>query len=598
MINSVISKFLTPFGVLWRAVLATLFALAIVGSMLAPGYILTLDLVWTPQLPLLWDGHGINNAYPLFAFFHFLSVLVPGWVGEKVLLFSIFFLLLYVPLRYLPFILRTPGRTVGAAIYALNPFVYARMLAGQWLVLLGYALLPFFLHSLVRFCDAPTRRTGAMLGGSLALVALCSIHLAYLALIVSTVWILVHVATHAIRLQSRDARAILVPAGVAACTFVLISSYWLVPALLRSDRLETRFDATNFAAFAAAPNGDVPVLLNVAALGGYWGEATAWGLYFRWPQTSILFWIAFAKLVVLVLAGFVLLFFTYLRRLDAVLLVLVSLAMYVLALGMAHTPFATINAWMYAHMPLWQGLRDSHKIVAFLALGYAIFAGLGIELVWERAQRRLTDTSLGLVPKALVVVAVVLACAVPAVFGMYEWRGMAGQLRAVEYPAGWYAVRDILAASPANERVLVLPWHGYLSFDFANQLVIANPATAFFGGSAPSRFIVSKSVDAGAVHDTELDPAYRALDAVLSASSSPSHKIMRDLLLSNNISYVMLFRNESFDSINRNWTDEVRGYGENLSSDRETEDDLWNFDESMKKDVFRDEHIELIHLSL
>lgn len=60
----------------------------------------------------------------------------------------------------------------------------------------------------------------------------------------------------------------------------------------------------------------------------------------------------------------------------------------------------------------------------------------------------------------------------------------------------------------------------------------------------------------------------------------------------------MLFRNESFDSINRNWTDEVRGYGENLSSDRETEDDLLNFDESMKKDVFRDEHIELIHLSL
>ena len=38
----------------------------------------------------------------------------------------------------------------AGVLYAINPFVYDRLLTGQWFLLLGYAVLPWALRALIR----------------------------------------------------------------------------------------------------------------------------------------------------------------------------------------------------------------------------------------------------------------------------------------------------------------------------------------------------------------------------------------------------------------------------------------------------------------
>lgn len=521
--------------------------IAVLWGMLLPGYILTLDLVWVPHLPLVWATDSFNNAYPLFAFFHYLSFVVPGWVGEKVMLVALFFLIFYLPMRCLPFIESRFARMFAGLLYALNPFVYTRMLAGQWLVLAGYALLPLLLFSLERFTSRWSKRAAVELGLVLALIGVVSTHFVYLALLVVTLRLTVHVAAQLRHTFQTKMVTVPIKTGemcssifMIAVAFLLLSSFWIVPAMLRHAPVESRFDTTHFEAFAAAPNGDVPVMLAVLTLGGFWGESQPWSLYFRWPQAEPLFWVAAAAVGILVCVGV----YAALRRrlyIETFFLILLGLLAYVTALGAAQTPLRAFNMFLYAHMPMWEGLRDSQKIVGLLALVYIVSAGLGVDLVVRSVRS-----------KARLAVVTCMLVLIPALFGMYEWRGFHRQLQPVWYPDGWAEAKAITDTLPPGEKVLVLPWHGYLSLPFNNQLIVSNPAPAYFG---ETRVVAGKSIDLGAVHDEEVDATYRALDAVLSSETAPSSKTLSTLLHDDHIRHVLILANGGTQSGSVNWTD-------------------------------------------
>src|SRR5690606_7555434 len=64
-------------------------SLAILLPLLLPGYILTLDLVFTPHLP--WP-HELTNTYLLEAILWLTNQILPGDVIEKIVLFLILLL--------------------------------------------------------------------------------------------------------------------------------------------------------------------------------------------------------------------------------------------------------------------------------------------------------------------------------------------------------------------------------------------------------------------------------------------------------------------------------------------------------------------------
>ncbi len=481
------------------------------GPMLVPGYLLTLDMPWTPTVPLVWSTQGFNNSLLVYALLHALSWTMPSWLVQKCLLTAIVFLLFYIPWRWLPLIPPGAARVGAAMLYALNPFVYARMLAGQWTILLAYALLPLAMHALLKLIETPNKRTALRCAAALALLSLGAIHYTYLLLLVMLLLVSIYAGVHVGNKKYRAAAHVAGWAGVGIVLFALASTYWLVPALLRTAPREQAFDMADATTFAAAQNERTPATLNVLGLGGFWGEQQAWRYYFLWPQDTRLFWSAAFLIALIMLYGLCAGVRDPQLRRGTLMMLGLGIIAYVTALGAAQTPLYASNAWLYQHLPGWNGLRDSHKIAAFLSLAYAVLFGIGISHLLGRMRK-----------KIYVTLCIALTLLLPIVTGMYQWWGWHHQLQPVWYPQGWYDVQAALAQTPTQEKVLVLPWHQYLSLPFAHQLLVANPAPAFFG---PDRIIASKDSEIGTVVPTYDDTTLRQLDALVQSAAQHPHDL-------------------------------------------------------------------------
>jgi hypothetical protein len=559
--------------------------LLILFRMLLPGYILTLDMVWTPEMHAHWSTENFNNSFPILLLIQGLTLIIPSWVVQKIMLFALFFSLFYLPYRFLPVRDFLEGgesearlaQIFGAAVFALNPFVYSRMLAGQWSVLFGYALLPVLFATLLHLIRLPSFKTAGKFAGALFVIGLFSIHFLYIGLVISGVWVL----AASVR-RATPTLLVLRAFGVALLLFALASSFWLVPAFLRANPIETRFDNEHFKAFAATGNAEIPVFLNVAALGGFWGEGEAWRYYFVWPQENTLFWITFCLLVLLILFG---LQQTYRKREHRQLLILLvcsGVAAYLFALGAADTPMQAINLSIYEHIPLAAGLRDGHKIVGVLGFVYALFAAIGCYEAVRCVRIRYPSYT---------PIAAAAFFLVPIVFGMYQWGGFRGQLRPVWFPEEWFEAKAILDASPPEAKILVLPWHGYFSLDFANQLVVANPAGRFFGAD---RVIASKNAEIGTVYDQETNTTYRTIDEAI-RSYGDTVQNLEQTLQANNIRYVFIVRN-AIGSVARIRDESLRSYTNETFGDEEIlgGDEIFN---SLSGPILIDGRLQVKHVA-
>jgi hypothetical protein len=138
------SRGLTRLVVVWPWVLALL----VCAPLLAPGYVLTYDMVWVPDLALRPDTVGLGSALPRAvpsdAVVAVLDEVVPGQVLQKVMLVGVLGVAGAGMAR-----LWEPTMPVGAlassTLYVWNPFVAERLVLGHWPLLVAYAALPWLL---------------------------------------------------------------------------------------------------------------------------------------------------------------------------------------------------------------------------------------------------------------------------------------------------------------------------------------------------------------------------------------------------------------------------------------------------------------------
>jgi hypothetical protein len=130
--------------------------------------------------------------------------------------------------------------------------------------------------------------------------------------------------------------------------------------------------------------------------------------------------------------------------------------------------FAGALGSLSQHLPALGLVRDSHRLLAPWAVVVAVGFGGAVEWAWSRA-----------VPDRegwrLVAVA---GCVLPALLlPSFAW-GLAGELRAVDYPDEWYDVQALPAAT-----TVVLPWHGtYRGYDWNRDTAMLDPAPRMFPG--------------------------------------------------------------------------------------------------------------------
>lgn len=444
-----------------------LLALLVLGPLLRPGFVLTLDMVFTPNIRLT---DITTSSYLFYATLHVLNFIFPADLLQKIILFAILFLsgfgMYRLSIAMFGSIRRSDnaslhfGAYLAAVFCMVNPYTYSRFMAGQFAVLLGYSLLSFFVMSLIKLLAKPCWRQGVKTGILTALIGIVSIH--SLGLVAVLLSIACALAAWCDRQDLPKLRDTFLATGIALGVFVALSCNWLVPLAIGHSTTATAiadFTANDDQAFVTLGNGYAGRLANVVRLQGFWTEATH---TFLMPQDHIAGW----GIIVLVLWALVIIGVCRSWRSGWHFLVSWLLLSTVLAIFIATGAFQGL----FAHLPLLHGFREPHKFAGLIALSYALFAGQGVAAILERTRQK---------SQALQFTAIFLIVILPVTLTHTMFWGFAGQLQPVLYPATWTSMNQRLNIDSDNFQVLFLPWHQYMYFRFADR-IIASPAASFF----------------------------------------------------------------------------------------------------------------------
>ena len=442
-------------------------AFAILLPLLLPGFILTLDMVFTPNLAFPSE---LTNTYPLELLLWLAHFVLPADVIQTILLFIILLFSgvgMHLLLRSLnmkekvsPELWRL-ALYFGGIFYMINPFTYSRFMAGQWLFLLGYAMLPFFVRALLKFFAAPSSKT--MLRVSAWAFVIISVSIHHMAILMIIALLVPLFATIFKYWRSGQAKAFWGWSAAALGLLIVLCGYWLIPAALGHGAIgsvvTSRGDA-DFAAFATNGSGALGAFGEVIRLQGFWAETRQ---LYALPQNMVPAWgVLFLLVWIIIIVGA--------SKAWRASRMLVAIAVSCIALGiiLAATP---LLAFLSHYLPFVSGYREPHKFTNLIALGYAMLGTLGVAFTAQWATQRFREVG----GQVAVMVCLLLPLAItPAML----W-GFGGQLSPREYPAGWHQIDKQLHGLPGQKRVLFLPWHQYMTFRFTDR-IIATPAEKFF----------------------------------------------------------------------------------------------------------------------
>lgn len=504
----------------WKAYLVYFgVSLAVMAPLFMPGYILTLDLVFTPHIAL---PDQVTSSYPLHVLLHFLNLLVPSQLLEKLLLLAIL-LLASVGLHRLVRFIRPLARRdqwgvyIASIFFAINPFTYARFMAGQYNVLLGYALLPWFVAQLLRFGREPNAKQALKLGLLTAVIGVVSVHTLGLVAILASAAFIVATVRH------QAARQHIQYSALALGICLVASSYWLVPLLAGEGSTAAainQFGASDVQAFATNGGNLLAQIGNVLRLQGFWAEGQN---LFLLPQDRIVLWGTWALLVI-VLAGIGGSYLLKQKRTAAFVLLSGAVVAIIVACG-ALAPLAE-------HLPLLAGYREPHKFVGLLALCYAVLLAFGTDITLKRLQGKLP---------AMYAPAAVVLLLLPFLLTRVMFWGFDGQLTPRQYPADWTTVNQTITKDTDHFSTLFLPWHQYMTFQFSGR-IIANPAPQFFTKST----LASTNPELGGATGLGQDQQHQALDDILTKARGKGDLAAQ--LAEHNIKYILLSKDLDYES--------------------------------------------------
>ncbi|MFA5108964.1 MAG: hypothetical protein WC458_00235 [Patescibacteria group bacterium] len=461
--------------------------LAIVAPwLLHSGYLFLTDMAWGMNINLDW-----TNVWFLFnLIIKGLSFIFSIAFLEKIFITGVLFLILLGGRFFVKTVLArdwlesatggpvsSRGLVFVLSLFALfNPFVYDRALYGQFSVLIAYGCLLFagaYLFKAWQTLDFKNLRLAAVFS---ALVLLSALHfIFFLALFYLLFFILLFLKRREMIIL-KSIKKFWLALLFSLVIVLLINANWLVALIFKASPLtsfvQQGITTQDLSAFQTAGKDGTETFTNVLLMSGFWGKEQF--RYFDltdapgWQRSFIL-------LTPLIFYGVYLSFRKRSRDekiFSAGLIFIFSLAVS-LAVGIKSPLTGGLTMFLYDHLPLYKGLREPQKLVAVIIPIYLFYLTLGVNRLKDfklvKSHRRLSA----------VVLAVIIVTQTPSLL----W-GFNNQVKSTPYPADWYEVNSFLVnratqSYSCSDKILFLPWHMYLSFNWAGK-VIANPAPVFF----------------------------------------------------------------------------------------------------------------------
>lgn len=432
-----------PYG--WVLMLAGL----LLGGALGPGFVLSYDMVWVPDLSLRSDllgfGSALPRAVPSDAIVAVLDEVVPGMVLQKLVLVGCLVLAGCGAIRLVGSSM--VARLVAVSVYLWNPYVGERLWIGHWPVLVGYAALPWLIVAARRArCD-----------DAFPLVILVLLPLGSLS---ASAGLISAVAALAFGLtRERPRRNLMLIALLVAA-----NAPWLVAGLLHAGSASLAGGA-EVSVFALAGEGLLPTPLTAIGLGGIWNSDVV-------PAARLGSLAVLALAVTLTAAAFALR--SWWRaggRRDG----LGHIVCWVTGFGVAVLTWAAPAAvgWFGTHVPGGGLVRDGARMLALCAPLTAILSA--------RAAERLCSMLGRGGPRAGALVGCVLFPLM--VLPGLAW-GIGGALDATHYPRSFESARRILeAARPTPGDVLILPFSSYRAPEWNGRRRLLDPLGRYLSQS-------------------------------------------------------------------------------------------------------------------
>jgi hypothetical protein len=509
-----------------------LLALLIMGPLLKPGYLLTLDITRILAGPVHYQlaAFGLSGTHcPELLHYliaYVLNLFLPQWVTQKLFLFLALFLAGVGAHRLCP--ANKAGKYFAGMLYMVNPFIYTRLLAGQMGIVLSYSLLPFALYYFIAVLEGRGRKNVLLSAVFVTLVGVFSNHgllLVLLAYLVVFVARLVQERRNRARMVGIVKRTVLL-----AVLFLLLNAYWLTSFQVPSALGEvTELDIF---VFSPRPTTALGTGFSLLSMRGFWRTA-----YVHTTDILSAWWVVFIFIFLLAVFGATSRFND--RKLGAYVkgIGLLGLIGLFLSLGVTNQVSRPVFTFLWDHLPFFRGFRDSQKFVALLVLAYFYLGGLGCD---QLAGLR---PNMGKKLRAAGYAAIVVVLLLPVTNCFVMFNGLWGQVGPTFYPEEWEEANRYLNRDTRDFNVLFLPWHGWMPFEWLpnRDKNLATPAYHLFD----KPMIVGDTIEAGGIYTESTNPMSRYIDFLLASSADITN--LGELLAPLNVKYVLLAHEADYE---------------------------------------------------
>lgn len=411
------------------------------------------------------------------------------------------------------------GKYIGGMLMIINPFIYARAVDGQWLVVVSVLGLLYMTIYLWRWKRLQEGRDLVIAVVFAVLTVLFSQHAIFFVLELNCIFF------GLLWIERGDYKIMKWWVVIIGC--VLLANINVIIGYLfnlsESSRLVSQFDEAHLHVFRTIKNGYASIYTNVLSLHGYWGEGE--GRFLSTQEHPFIWQPIFFILFSVSMMG------AWLGRKKVIIkfLILSGGIAYILAMGI-ESIFAPISKFLYEYMPFYIGLREPHKWTGVLLICIVGLVSYGALQIMKQQSKNVYVHISG-----LFFIGVILLYT-PTMF----W-GLRGQIIPQDFPSEWYEVRSRIGCNKIDGKILFLPWHQYMKIDFLNNKKIVNPAKGFFGACV----IQGDNMEADNIYTQKFSMETQIISKYIISSNLTSNDFASDMK-NMSVKYVILSKSEDF----------------------------------------------------
>ena len=338
-----------------------------------------------------------------------------------------FFLFSLIAFHYLKKLSKKP--MLSFIIFIFNPFIYSRIMVGQIGVILSYLLLPMFFYHLINFLEKK-EKSEYILALSLSAVCAFSLHFFALCMMAFVIGLITYKTFN-----------------IKKIAFFLLLVLTINAYLLQGLTSRSIFSSINLSHqsfFSPKPSGFLSTPLKIIGLYGFWREAGYITAYTMFP------FLLFALLALAILILAVSSSFISQKKRTTFLYALMVISL-LLAIGASTSLTKPLFDFLFNNIPFFNGLRDSHKFVSFIALSYSLLIPITVEHIEKKFKIKH------------------IALAVILLFIIYSFPmiGLFGQIKGIEYPNEYLVLKGYAQEHNISGKIIYLPWQTYLTYNWS-----------------------------------------------------------------------------------------------------------------------------------